>query len=195
MKKINAVFVFAFLLFWGCKSARFDESGIAVGEWTAGGEKVEKVLVGDSVSLFASVDSEKIPDETPAFFVVSWKAFGRSAILEKIPATVSEGKLFAEWKITDSAAFYEGNEYVIPQYSFVVEAAGETSEESDSIFVYGFIKNRDKDLDGNPLGANEPFTIYRTDGTEIHGLRDADGWIDLKWLPIGKYSLKKAATE
>ena len=61
------------------------------------------------------------------------------------------------------------------------------SEESGQLDVMGWIKQQFKDKGtGEPI-ANAKYTIYLTDGTEINGITDDEGYVEQINLKKGKY--------
>ena len=77
--------------------------------------------------------------------------------------------------------------YTLPEYAFTVECDGVESEESGQLDVMGWIKTQFKDKGtGEPI-ANAKYTIYLTDGTEINGITDDEGYVEQINLKKGKY--------
>lgn len=173
----------------GCSSAPGAEGAFGAGRWLIDGEEAERAMVGDEIEMEIPADPALVPEGSPAVVVVRWDNLGKSGVLAKIDAEAAGGRIRASWKIDDADEFYMGDGYSVPRYTFTAEAAGETSADSAKLDVYGFVKNRAVNEDGEPL-AGAPYRLYRTDGKVLTGFRDEDGWFRIDWLPLGKYSLK-----
>ncbi len=176
-------------LFFSCKSSDLDEIGFLKSNWKIDDGKAKKAMVGDNVEIEA--ETVGLEDGSSAIITILWESLGKSGELDKIDTEVVDGKIKATWKITDADDFYSSDNYVVPKYFFVVESSGVTSEKSAALDVYGFIKRREIDENGNPI-PNKKITIYKTDGSEITAETDENGSIYLPWLELGKYSTRRA---
>lgn len=191
----------------GCKTtssfskeanAKNAENGFVNAEWTVDGKTPEKVMVGKTtMNISSKIDTSKIPDGSNVNIIVNYENNGKKGMVDLISATVENGKINREWTVKDHSSFYEKGVYSVPSYTFKLSAEnGKVSLESEKINVYGFIRTQVKNTDGE-LKRNQNVVIYKSDGSTIKTTTDSDGYIDLKWIPLGQYSfeLSKEAAE
>ena len=198
--RMSAGAAFLALLLIGCKSTSFSkeaqaanaENGFVNAGWSADGKTPAKVMVGKTTLVISSqIDTGKIPDGSNVNIVVSYENNGKTGMVDLLSATVENGRISKEWTVKDNSSFYQQKGiYSVPAYSFKLSSEnGKSSAESEKISVYGFIRAQVKNTDGE-LKRNQKVIIYKSDGTTLNARTDADGYIDLKWLPLGQYSFE-----
>ena len=158
------------------------------------GQTITKALVGDEVTLCADV-TDIADGATAKIKIVEKDDDGNDDDVTTLSAKVQNSKIECKWKVIytedddDSNSQQEKEEkgYTLPEYAFTVECDGVKSEESGQLDVMGWIKQQFKDKGtGEPI-ANAKYTIYLTDGTEINGITDDEGYVEQINLKKGKY--------
>jgi hypothetical protein len=122
---------------------------------------------------------------------------GNHDFMEKIEASVTDGKLDAEWKfvyqedtddiLTEEDAKKTGGKYNPPEYYFTVTIGEKTwgdKQESSLLLFKDWLEVELQDEDGKPL-ADEPFTCFLADGTKQEGVLDANGYAKLESVSPG----------
>ena len=160
----------------------------------ADNQTITKALVGDEVYLCADVTD--IDDgATATIKIVEKDDDGNDDDLTVLTDKIQDGKIRCDWKVvytednddTESQKEMEEKGYTLPEYAFTVECDGVESDESPQLDVMGWIKQQFKDKGtGEPI-ANAKYTIYLTDGTEINGITDDEGYVEQINLKKGKY--------
>ena len=120
---------------------------------------------------------------------------GNDDEVESPNTKIQNGKIKCKWKVvymednddTESQQEMEEKGYTLPEYAFTVECGGEKSAESGQLDVRGWIKAQFKDKETGKLITNEKYTIYLSDGTEINGTTDDEGYVEQTDLKKGKY--------
>lgn len=163
----------------------------------ADGETITKALVGDEVTLCADVTD--IPDGTGAKIkIVEKDADGQDDDVATLTAKVSGGRIECAWKVVyteddddaDSEQEKAEKGYTLPEYAFTMECGGVTSEESGQLDVMGWIKFQLKEDESDRVMSNMPIRIVKEDGTFIRCKSDENGYVYLKDLPYGRYSIE-----
>ena len=158
------------------------------------GKAITKALVGDEVYLCAEVTD--IDDgATAKIKIVEKDDDGNDDDLTVLTDEVQGGKIRCDWKViytednddAESQKEMEEKGYTLPEYAFSVECDGVKSAESGQLDVRGWIKAQLKDKETGKLIINEKYTIYLTDGTEINGTTDDEGYVEQTDLKKGKY--------
>ena len=158
------------------------------------GVPICKALVGDVVSLCA--DTHNIAGGAAATIkIVEKDADGNDDDVATLKAAVQNNKIECSWKVVctaddddaDSKQEKKEKGYTLPEYAFSVECDGVKSAESGQLDVRGWIKAQLKDKETGKLIINEKYTIYLTDGTEINGTTDDEGYVEQTDLKKGKY--------
>lgn len=166
--------------------------------WTLGGRTPSKVMVGQTVVFKSDINTSIIPEGSNVNIEINYDNEGSKGMVELLSATVENGRISREWKVKDNPSFYKDGVYTVPKYSFNLSADnGNKSTESTQINAYGYIRTQVSGKDGE-LKKNQDVVIYKSDNTTLKVKTDAEGYIDLKWLPFGAYSfemLKPAAAE
>lgn len=184
----------------GCKTtssfskeaaAKNAENGFVGAEWTVDGSTPVKVMVGKTtMNISSKIDTSKIPEGSNVNIIVSYENKGKTGMVDLLSATVENGRIDKKWTVKDHSSFYSEGVYSVPTYTFKLSADnGKTSVESEKVDVYGFIRTQVKNTDGE-LKKNQNVVIYKSDGTTIKTTTDSDGYIDLKWIPLGQYSFE-----
>ena len=160
----------------------------------ADNQTITKALVGDEVYLCADVTD--IDDgATATIKIVEKDDDGNDDDLTVLTDKIQDGKIRCDWKVvytednddTESQKEMEEKGYTLPEYAFTVECDGVESDESPQLDVMGWIKQQFKDKGtGEPI-ADAKYTIYLTDGTEINGITDDEGYVEQINLKKGKY--------
>ena len=160
----------------------------------ADGQTITKALVGDEVYLCADV-RDIAEGASVTIKIVEKDADGNDDEVESPNTKIQNGKIKCKWKVvymednddTESQQEMEEKGYTLPEYAFTVECDGEKSAESGQLDVRGWIKAQFKDKETGKLIINEKYTIYLTDGTEINGTTDDEGYVEQTDLKKGKY--------
>ena len=179
-------------------SANEPEKKILNPQWkNSDGETINKALVGDEVILCADVTD--IDDGKSATIkIVEKDDDGNDDDVKTLSAKVQNGKIECKWKVIYTADEDDSNSqqemkekgYTLPEYAFTVEADGVESEESKQLDVMGWIRTQFKDKrTGKPL-ANRNYIIHLTDGTQINGFTDDNGYVELQDLMQGIYTIE-----
>ena len=161
------------------------------------GKTLTKALVGDEVFLCADVTD--IADGTSAKIkIVEKDDDGNDDFITELSTSVNDGKIRCDWKViytednddTDSQKEMEEKGYTLPEYAFTVESSGVKSEESEQLDVRGWIKFQLKETESDRIFSNVPVRILKEDGTIIKCKSDGNGYVYLKDLLFGKYSIE-----
>ena len=161
------------------------------------GRTITKALVGDEVFLCADVTD--IADGASAKIkIVEKDDDGNDDFVTELGAAVQEGKIRCKWKVvymaddddTDSQKEMEEKGYTLPEYAFTAECDGAESEESEQLDVRGWIKFQLKETESDRMFSNVPVRILKEDGTIIKSKSDGNGYVYLKDLLFGKYSIE-----
>ena len=123
---------------------------------------------------------------------------GNDDFVTEMSAAVQDGKIRRKWKVvytednddTDSQKEMEEKGYTLPEYAFTVECDGVESEESGQLDVRGWIKFQLKETESDRIFSNVPVRILKEDGTIIKCKSDENGYVYLKDLLFGKYSIE-----
>ena len=91
---------------------------------------------------------------------------------------------------TDSKQEKKEKGYTLPEYVFTVACGGGKSAESGQLDVRGWIRTKFTDKRTRKPLANKKYTIYLSDGTEINGTTDDEGYVEHKDLKMGEYSIE-----
>ena len=110
---------------------------------------------------------------------------------------VQNNTIECAWKVvytadndaTDSEQEKKEKGYTLPEYAFTIECDGEKSAESGQLDVRGWIRTKFTDKRTRKPLANKKYTIYLSDGTEISGTTDDEGYVEHKDLKMGEYSI------
>ena len=161
------------------------------------GKAIEKALVGDEVFLCADVTD--IADGATAKIRIAEKdGDGNDDFVAELNTSVQDGKIRRKWKViytednddTDSQKELEEKGYTLPEYAFTVECNGVKSKESGQLDVRGWIKFKLKETESDRIFSNVPVRILKEDGTIIKSKSDGNGYVYLKDLLFGKYSIE-----
>ena len=115
-----------------------------------------------------------------------------------LKTTVQNDTIECAWKVvytadnddTDSEQEKKEKGYTLSEYAFTVECDGEKSAESGQLDVRGWIRTKFTDKRTRKPLANKKYTIYLSDGTEISGTTDDEGYVEHKDLKMGEYSIE-----
>ena len=163
----------------------------------ADGQTITKALVGDEVYLCADVTD--IDDgATATIRIVEKDDDGNDDDLTVLTDKVQDGKIRCDWKVvymednddTESQKEIEEKGYTLPEYAFTVECDGVESDESPQLDVRGWIKFQLKETESDRIFSNVPVRILKEDGTIIKCKSDENGYVYLKDLLFGKYSIE-----
>ena len=179
-------------------SANEPEKKILNPQWkNSAGETINKALVDDEVLICA--DTSGIADGTSVEInIVEKDDDGKDDDVATISGTVKDGKIECKWKVTYTADDDDSNSkeemeekgYTLPEYAFTVESSGVKSEESEQLDVRGWIKFQLKETESDRIFSNVPVRILKEDGTIIKCKSDGNGYVYLKDLLFGKYSIE-----
>ena len=161
------------------------------------GRTITKALVGYEVFLCADVTD--IDDgATATIRIVEKDDDGNDDDLTVLTDKVQDGKIRCDWKVvymednddTESQKEIEEKGYTLPEYAFTVECDGVESDESPQLDVRGWIKFQLKETESDRIFSNVPVRILKEDGTIIKCKSDENGYVYLKDLLFGKYSIE-----
>ena len=179
-------------------SANEPEKKILNPQWkNSNGETINKALVDDEVYLCA--EASGISDGTLVEIkIVEKDSDGNDDDVTTLPSSVKDSKIRRKWTVVytpdedDENSQQEKVEkgYTLPEYAFTVEADGVISDESGQLDVMGWIKFQLKEIESNRLFSNVPVKILKEDGTFIKSISDENGYVYLKDLLFGKYSIE-----
>ena len=179
-------------------SANEPEKKILNPQWkNSAGETINKALVDDEVLICA--DTSGIADGTSVEInIVEKDDDGKDDDVATISGTVKDGKIECKWKVTYTADDDDSNskeemeekDYTLPEYAFTVECDGVESDESPQLDVRGWIKFQLKETESDRIFSNVPVRILKEDGTIIKCKSDENGYVYLKDLLFGKYSIE-----
>ncbi|AEB15472.1 hypothetical protein [Treponema succinifaciens] len=161
------------------------------------GRTLTKALVGDEVFLCADV-TDIADGATAKIKIVEKDDDGNDDFITELSTSVNDGKIRCDWKViytednddTDSQKEMEEKGYTLPEYAFTVESSGVKSEESEQLDVRGWIKFQLKETESDRIFSNVPVRILKEDGTIIKCKSDGNGYVYLKDLLFGKYSIE-----
>ena len=161
------------------------------------GKTLTKALIGDEVFLCADV-TDIADGATATIRIVEKDNDGNDDFVTELSAAVQDGKIRRKWKVvytednddTDSQKEMEEKGYTLPEYAFTVESSGVKSEESEQLDVRGWIKFQLKETESDRIFSNVPVRILKEDGTIIKCKSDENGYVYLKDLLFGKYSIE-----
>ena len=161
------------------------------------GKTITKALVGDEVYLCADV-TDIADGATAKIRIVEKDGDGSDDFVTELNTSVQDGKIRRKWKVvytednddTDSQQELEEKGYTLPEYAFTVECDGMESEESGQLDVMGWIKFQLKETESDRIFPNVPVRILKEDGTIIKSKSDGNGYVYLKDLLFGKYSIE-----
>ena len=163
----------------------------------ADGQTIAKALVGDEVYLCADV-TDIADGATAKLKIVEKDDDGDDDDLTVLTDKVQDGKIRCDWKVvymednddTESQKEMEEKGYTLPEYAFTVECDGVESDESPQLDVRGWIKFQLKETESDRIFSNVPVRILKEDGTIIKCKSDENGYVYLKDLLFGKYSIE-----
>lgn len=186
--KYIPILFFLFSLFSCTSSSGFQEKEFLIegGKWIQDENSIKKkplkkVMVGQEIYIYCPINTKIFKNEATAKITITIDKRGEKEVFEEIETIVKNERIFQKYKIRDSELFYENKKYIIPKISFKITIDDEVSKKSEDLEIYGFIKHKMNK-------PNSSFLIYRADGQTIKGKTDKNGFIDLKWLPLGQYS-------
>ena len=161
------------------------------------GKTLTKALIGDEVFLCADV-TDIADGATATIRIVEKDNDGNDDDLTVLTDKVQDGKIRCDWKVvymedtddTESQKEMEEKGYTLPEYAFTVECDGVESDESPQLDVRGWIKFQLKETESDRIFSNVPVRILKEDGTIIKCKSDENGYVYLKDLLFGKYSIE-----
>ena len=161
------------------------------------GKTLTKALIGDEVFLCADV-TDIADGATATIRIVEKDNDGNDDDLTVLTDKVQDGKIRCDWKVvymednddTESQKEIEEKGYTLPEYAFTVECDGVESDESPQLDVRGWIKFQLKETESDRIFSNVPVRILKEDGTIIKCKSDENGYVYLKDLLFGKYSIE-----
>ena len=161
------------------------------------GKTLTKALIGDEVFLCADV-TDIADGATATIRIVEKDNDGNDDDLTVLTDKVQDGKIRCDWKVvymednddTESQKEMEEKGYTLPEYAFTVECDGVESDESPQLDVRGWIKFQLKETESDRIFSNVPVRILKEDGTIIKCKSDGNGYVYLKDLLFGKYSIE-----
>jgi phage protein D len=154
-------------------------------KWKKDGKKVSEALVDDDVALFCEV--KNIADGETVKLMIFEQGKNRDDPIDEIEGILSDGKVEASWKVvykeeegSNTADEIEEKGWTVPDYYFVAEYGGVESRQSDVLFVKEWShKQLVNGITDEPL-ANKKYTLSLSDGTEIKGTTDENGYMEKK---------------
>ena len=161
------------------------------------GKAITKALVGDEVYLCADV-TDVADGATATIRIIEKDNDGNDDFITELSTSVNDGKICCDWKViytednddTDSQKELEEKGYTMPEYAFTVECDGIESKESGQLDVMRWIKSQLKETESDRIFSNVPVRILKEDGTIIKCKSDENGYVYLKDLLFGKYSIE-----
>ena len=161
------------------------------------GKAITKALVGDEVYLCADV-TDVADGATATIRIIEKDNDGNDDFITELSTSVNDGKICCDWKViytednddTDSQKELEEKGYTMPEYAFTVECDGIESKESGQLDVMRWIKFQLKETESDRIFSNVPVRILKEDGTIIKCKSDENGYVYLKDLLFGKYSIE-----
>ena len=161
------------------------------------GKAITKALVGDEVYLCADV-TDVADGATATIRIIEKDNDGNDDFITELSTSVNDGKICCDWKViytednddTDSQKELEEKGYTMPEYAFTVEFDGIESKESGQLDVMRWIKFQLKETESDRIFSNVPVRILKEDGTIIKCKSDENGYVYLKDLLFGKYSIE-----
>jgi hypothetical protein len=165
--------------------------------WEKGGKETGDALVDDEVVMCFDVRNINNGERVK---VTVWEhdEDNEHDHVADLEGTVENGKIAINWKVLytedndDSTSGKELKEkgYTLPEYHFVAEYGDVVSEPGPVLEVKGWVKKKLRYSNSDEVLVNVDYTLEFTDGTQITGKTDENGYIYKKAIPLGELQLK-----
>lgn len=198
MKKILSVaFVFmcAIFAFVSCASRPTGKVSPVFGlRWEQDGKAIGRCHLMDNVSISGKVRGADFSDGSEIFLEVYYVNPNDKSVLHEITnlsTTIQNGAFKCDLELSSKdLENYSSGEYFVPEVSFKIKnAAGDVSVRTPVLKAYCWIKTQFRDRKTGKAIANRSYIIYKSDGSEIRGTTDENGYVNEQWLPFGSYYL------